>query len=299
MPNSAPERRFFLLALIAVLLVSAVFLFAVSLDADAQERKFNLMFAPLPGVEASYSIQSRLSTSGKDFLGKTISLEAEVFGDTDFTIMNSAAGETRTRISIPGIKMFARLPASQTTGLIRTKPGQVLEVTFNTAGKIMSIRNQEALEQDFESNISFFQMIDDYFPVFPVVPVKPGDTWTDERTLRLPFQGLNLTVKLRTDYKLENVIKTADGEKALVSTLYRAEVSGVQMVQDAEAVFSGQGSGTGSLQFLLNQKVFSEYQAAFSVNASFSMQRRNEKILDFPFTFSVFAYINLNRLGKR
>jgi len=142
-------------------------------------------------------------------------------------------------------------------------------------------------------NFSLPQIITDYFPVLPAEPVSPGANWSESRRISVPFQGFDLNVRLKTDYVLNEIVSLAEGRLGLISTVFSVAVSGTQELGDSVGIFEGKGTGTGFLNFLVGRGVFTEYKIDFKTDATVVVKRGKERLLEWPFAFSVFAYISL------
>ena len=62
---------------------------------------------------------------------------------------------------------------------------------------------------------------------------------------------------------------------------------------EARGVFEGQGAGAGSLQFRIDKGWFSEYRIDFKSDAAFVMKKGEDRLAEFPFSFSAFAEVVL------
>lgn len=258
--------------------------------------RVTLKFAPAPGTNIVYAVQAKVNGDGKDFLSKSLRMEALAQGEVDLKALDASSGFVRAGMTIPGIDIGASMADSDMHGTLKTKPGRSLEVVFNSAGKVLSIRNPEVLEQDFEANMSFSQILSDYFPVMPARPVAVGDTWSDTRTIRVPFSGANLSVTLKTEYRLDDILPSPDGRTAYITTFYTAVVHGETALGQGTGVFEGQGTGTGFLHVLPDSGIFSTYQTSFLVQAKFVIKNQGSVLLSCPFSFDSFSLITLNRL---
>ena len=255
--------------------------------------KISLAFAPEPGTELIYTVGSLIIVDGKSFMGQDLALNADARGEIRLRTMPSAHGTVRADLVSPGIEVNARLPDRVVSQTLATKDGEALQVVFNRTGKVESIRNPEVLGQESVFNISFPQILRDYFPAFPAHPVGPGDSWTESRRLNIPFQGLDLAVDLKIDYFLGDIIPEAADRKALVSALYTVTVSGSRDLGETVGVFEGGGTGTGYVHFLVDSGWFTEYRLDFKADAAFVMKKGADRLLEWPFTFSVFAEVIL------
>jgi hypothetical protein len=258
-----------------------------------QPEKVTLRFGPAAGAGLTYSLSGQVNVGGKDLLGKDLALNADAQGQIHFAFMNPGRDTVQAGLTSPGIEVRAQLSDRSQTQTLRTREGKALEVVFNRTGKVMDIRNPEALEQENVLNFSIPQMLRDYFPAFPAQPVGPGDQWRESRRLTVPYQGLDVQVDLVIDYTLSDILPTSEGRKAIVSAAYTANVSGAKDLGETLGTFEGKGAGTGFLNFLVDRGYFTEYRLDFKTDAAFVMKKGAKRLFEWPFTFSVLAEINL------
>jgi hypothetical protein len=258
-----------------------------------QTDKVPIRFGPQSGAALTYSINGQVNVSGKDFFGKDLTLDADAQGEIRLSVMNSSNDSVLAGLTTPGIQVRAQLPDRTQSQTLRTLEGKSLEVSFNRTGKVMDIRNPEALAQENVLNFSIPQILRDYFPVFPAQPVGPGDQWRESRRITLPFQGLELQVTLAIEYTLNDILPSPDGRRAVVSAVYTVSVSGSRDLGGSMGVFEGQGSGTGSLVFLIDRGYFTEYRLDLRTEAAFVVKNGAKRLFEAPFSFSLLADVNL------
>ncbi len=258
-----------------------------------QPEKTALRFSPAVGTRLDYGVQGMVTVGGKNLLGRDLSLTAASQGEIRLAVQTSTRDTVRARLTSPGIEINVQTPDRTLTETLRTESGKALEVVFNRTGKVEEIRNADALSQEKILNFSIPQILTDYFPVFPAEPVATGEGWTESRRLTIPFQGLELVVQLRITYVLNNVFPSPDGRKATISAVYSVTVSGSQESGDSVVVVEGGGQGSGFLNFLVDRGVFTEYRIDFKTDAAFVVKKGQERLLDWPFSFSVFADVSL------
>ena len=260
----------------------------------AQEReKIALRFGPAEGSRLTYSLSSVVNVDGKNFLGKDLALNADSRGEIRLLAKPSTRDTVRADLTTPGIEVNIRLPDRVQSQKLGTSEGQALEVVFNRTGRVESIRNPEVIGSGNPFNISLPQILRDYFPAFPVDPVGRGDSWNESRRLSIPFQGLDLQVNLAVTYTLDDILPADDGRLAVISAVYKVTVSGSKDLGDAQGVFEGEGSGGGSLQVHVDKGWFSEYRVDFKTDAAFVMKKGQDRLVEFPFSFSAFAEVVL------
>jgi hypothetical protein len=261
--------------------------------AAAGQEKISLRFSPAQGTGLTYSISSVVTVDGKNMLGVDLSLNADSRGEVRLLSKPSARETVRADLTSPGVEVNIRLPEKVISQRIGTTKGEPLEVVFNRTGRVESIRNPEVLGGGSPFNISIPQLLRDYFPAFPAQPISRGESWVETRKLTIPFQGLDLQVDLAITYTLDDILPADDGRLALISAAYKVGVSGTKDLGETQGVFEGEGAGAGSLQVHVDKGWFSEYRVDFKTDASFVMKKGQDRLAQFPFSFSAFAEIIL------
>jgi hypothetical protein len=259
----------------------------------AQSEKVALRFGPPAGAGLTYTINGQVNVSGKDFFGKDLTLNADSQGDIRLSVMNSGQDTVLAGLTTSGIEVRAQQAGQTQSQTLSTVGGKALQVVFNRTGKVMDIRNPDALAQQNVLNFSIPQILRDYFPAFPAEPVGPGDQWRENRRLTIPFQGLDLQIDLTIEYTLNDILPSPDGRKAIVSAVYTVGVSGSRDLGESMGVFEGKGQGTGYLNFLVDRGYFTEYRLDFRTDAAFVAKKGTKRLLEMPFSFSVLAEVNL------
>ena len=277
------RNAFVTAALVGVLAVGPVLL-------PAQD-KIVLRFGPAEGTLLTYSLSSVINVDGKNFLGVDLGLNADSRGEIRLLAKPSARDTVRAELTSPGIDVNIRLPEKVISQKLGATTGEALEVVFNRTGKVESIRNPEIIGGGNPFNVSIPQILRDYFPAFPAEPVGRGESWVETRRLTIPFQQLDLQVNLAITYTLDDILPADDGRLALISATYKVTVSGAKDLGDSQGVFEGEGAGAGSLQVHVDRGYFSEYRIDFKTDAAFVMKKGNDRLAEFPFSFSAFAEV--------
>jgi hypothetical protein len=279
-----------------LLLIPALGVLAVPLlcqSAPQPQDKIALRFGPAEGTRLTYSLSSVVNVDGKNFLGKDLALNADSRGEIRLLAKPSSRDTVRADLTTSGIDVNIRLPDRVQSQKLGTTAGQALEVVFNRTGRVESIRNPEAIGSGNPFNVSIPQILRDYFPAFPVDPVGRGDSWTESRRLTIPFQQIDLQVNLAITYTLDDILPDDDGRLAVISAFYKVTVSGAKDLGDAQGVFEGEGAGAGTLQVHVEKGWFSEYRVDFKTDAAFVMKKGQDRLVEFPFSFSAFAEVVL------
>jgi hypothetical protein len=278
---------------ITIFVFGSVLLVISHPSSPRQSGENELRFAPAAGTRLNYQISGMINMDGEGILGNDLALTAVSEGELRFYVQTSTRDTVRARLTSPGLDINVRLPDRTVTETLRTKQGEALEIVFNRTGKVQEIRHGEALSQKKILNFSIPQIITDYFPLFPVNPVAPGDTWTESRRTVVPFQGFDIQVNLNIEYTLNEILPTPEGRKGLISAVYRVTVSGQRDLGDSVGVFEGSGTGAGFLHFLIDRGFFTAYRVDYQTNAAFVVKKGEERLLELPFAFSVYADLEL------
>jgi hypothetical protein len=263
------------------------------LEAGQDQDKIALRFGPAEGTLVTYSFSSVINVDGKNFMGMDLGLNADSRGEIRLLAKPSTRDTVRTDLTSPGIDVNIRLPEKVISQKLGATQGAALEVVFNRTGKVESILNPEVLGGSNPFNVSIPQLLRDYFPAFPAEPVGRGESWLESRRLTIPFQGFDIQVNLAITYTLDDILPADDGRLAIISAVYKVGVSGTKDLGDSQGVFEGEGTGAGSLQVHVDRGYFSEYRVDFKTDAAFVMKKGEDRLAEFPFSFSAFAEIVL------
>jgi hypothetical protein len=263
------------------------------LEAGQDQDKIALRFGPAEGTLVTYSFSSVINVDGKNFMGLDLGLNADSRGEIRLLAKPSTRDTVRTDLTSPGIDVNIRLPEKVISQKLGATKGAALEVVFNRTGKVESILNPEVLGGGNPFNVSIPQLLRDYFPAFPAEPVGRGESWLESRRLTIPFQGFDIQVNLAITYTLDDILPADDGRLAIISAVYKVGVSGTKDLGDSQGVFEGEGAGAGSLQVHVDRGYFSEYRVDFKTDAAFVMKKGEDRLAEFPFSFSAFAEIVL------
>lgn len=255
--------------------------------------RITLRFGPAEGTRLTYTLSNVINVDGKNFLGTDLALNADARGEIALLAKPSPRDTVRADMTSPGIDVNIRLPEKVISQKIGATGGEPLDVVFNRTGKVESIRNPEALGGGNPFNVSIAQILRDYFPAFPAQPIGRGESWFETRRLTIPFQGLDLQVDLAVTYTLDDILPADDGRLALISAVYKVAVSGSKDLSGTQGVFEGEGAGAGSLQVHVDRGYFSEYRIDFKTDAAFVMKNGQDRLAEFPFSFSAFAEVVL------
>jgi hypothetical protein len=238
-----------------------------------------------------------MSSEGKDFLGKSLSLNATASGEIDIAIRQASTENIFSEVSSPGIRVSLQALAARDEFTLTAPADNPVKVTFDKAGRIRDVKNIETLEEQNLMNFSVVDVLRNYLPVFPDKQVSLGDSWKDHKRMLIPFQGMDLTVGLEVTFYLNDVLPSPEGRMALIAADYGVTLSGSRDLAEVVGSFEGKGSGSGNLVFLADQGYIKEYQLNYVVDGAMVMREDGKNLLEWPFSLSVNASVSL--LQKR
>jgi hypothetical protein len=278
-------------------LTAAVVAWLFLAPAISQEKseKFSLTFAPLSGSRLAYNLSSSMNTSGKDFLGKDISLGALVTGPIFLSVGAVTADRVRTRLSTPGIQVDVRELNGTRRMMVGTKADRSVEAIFTPTGKLEALDNGDALTRQYILNLSVWQILRDCFPIFPPGKVAVGESWVDNRTMHVPFLEMDVKVIVDSKYTLNDVQTSGQGLMAMISVDFTVRIAGTKLMGESIGIVEGNGSGTGHLQFLMDRGYFSDYRLVHQTRASLVIKRGEAKLLEYPFDLTFSASLTLTQ----
>jgi hypothetical protein len=258
--------------------------------------KYSLTFDPRPGQVLSYNLNSLMNSTGESFVGRSLSLSAQANGKIDLAIRQLSADNVFTELSTSGLRVSLQSPGVQNESTLQTPPDNPVRVVFDRSGRIREVRNAEILEKQNILNVTIMDVLQNYLPSYPDMPVEIGDSWKGRRKMQIPFQGMNLVTDVEIIFTLNDVVPSVDGRMGLISASYSVTLSGQRALEEVVGAFEGKGAGSGTLIFHLDEGYFSEYRLEYSIDGEMIMRRADSRLAAWPFSLSVVAGLTL--VGK-
>lgn len=277
-----------------LLVVSLAVWLARPLPAPGQQPPtYNLLFSPPTGSTLIYNLSSRMNSEGRSFLGVNLSMGVQAGGEIDFVIRQKSSESVIAELSSPGVRVSLQVLERQNEFTLGTPADNPVQIIFDRAGRIRSIRNSERLEEQNPMNFSILDVLRNYLPTLPDKPIAIGDSWQDHKRLQIPFQGMQLLIEIEVTLFLRDVVPSPQGRLALVATTYSVRLSGSRELENVTGGFEGQGAGTGSLSFLMDRGCFSDYRLDYSIDGAMVMRKGETRLAEWPFTLSENAELTL------
>jgi hypothetical protein len=258
-----------------------------------QTQVYNLLFSPAKGSTLIYSLVSRMNSEGRSFLGANLSLSVQAGGQIDIAIRQKSSDSVVAELSSPGVRVSTQVLEQQNEFTLGTSADNPVQMVFDTAGRIRSVSNSERLDEQNPMNFSILDVLRNYLPTLPDRAIALGDSWQDHKRLQIPFQGMRLLIEIEVTFSLRDVVPSPQGRLALVAAAYTVRLSGSRELDNVTGGFEGQGSGTGSLSFLLDKGCFSDYRLDYSIDGAMVMRKGETKLAEWPFTLSENAELTL------
>lgn len=274
---------------------SAIFILIVSLIAIglAGSDKITIRFSPPLGEKLTYNLNSLIKSDSISLLGNDASLGASASGELSIKIDRLTANNVYTSLTSDNLNVMLQSASSTRNLDLSTDQDKALNIVFNRTGKVDEISNLAALKTQNIMNFSLVQIIRNYFPTLPSKPVAIGESWTENRQMVIPFEGMQLDVLLSIKYTLDSMIETQAGAEALISSDYSVSLKGSKPFGKGTAVFDGTGKGTGTLNYLVNRGYFDEYRIEYEVDSNIKVKDGSTVLMQVPVHISANAVIQL------
>jgi len=257
--------------------------------------KITLRYSPPLGDKISYSLDSIIRSDSVNLMGSDASLGASAEGDLTLEIERITANNVYTSLTSTDLTVTLQSTASTRKIDLSTDQDKALKVVFNRTGKVDEISNLAALKTQNIMNFSLVQIIRNYFPSLPSKPVAVGESWTENRQMTIPFEGIQLEVLLVSRYTLDSVINSQSGSEASISVDYSVSLKGSKPFGKGNAVFEGKGKGTGYLHYLVNKGYFSEYRLDYEVDSTIKVKDASKVLMQVPVRVTANASLTLIR----
>ncbi len=284
---------------ISIPFVILIFLAANRTVLPALTAAEEISFSPRPGLRLTYHLASNVSAKGGNFAGQDLSFDALASGDIEFLIRQTTPERVFAALASPGIQVDLQTPSGPGHFVLKTKRGVSLQTVFDHRGNLEEATNTEALNTPAVMNFSIVQILRDYFPVLPGRPVSAGAAWDDQKRIVIPFQGMDLVIFLHCRSTLLEVQATGTGKVARISAEYSLELGGSKPLGATTGSFRGKGIGSGTLNFQVEEGYFNEYRLDYKIDAAFVIADQHAKLLELPFSLSVFASILLTEKSSQ
>ncbi len=255
--------------------------------------KIKIRFSPSVGEKLKYQLDSVIKSSGANLLGNDMSMNAASNGTIMLNIQRVTGNNVYTELMSDDLRATVQSPVDTRSIDLVTKEGKGLKIVFDRSGKVSEIGNMTALQRQNLMNFSMVQIIRNYFPVFPDKPVEVGDKWNDNMKMTVPFQGMQVIVLLNTTYTLDSVVNTQNGREASISCDYTVSLGGKRNYAQGEAVFTGNGSGTGFIHYLVGKGYFTEYRLNYEIAANVEIKNKTTTFMSIPIELTAEAMLQL------
>ena len=255
--------------------------------------KITIRFSPPLGEKLTYNLDSLIKSDSVSLMGNDASLGASASGELIIEIERVTANNVYTSLTSGNLAVTLQSAVSTRNLDLSTGQDKALKIVFNRTGKVDEISNLAALKTQNIMNFSLVQIIRNYFPTLPSKPVEMGESWTENRQMVIPFEGMQLDVLLSIKYTLDSVIDTQAGFEAMISADYSVSLKGSKPFGKGTAVFDGNGKGTGYLHYLVSKGYFGEYRLDYEVDSNIKVKDGSKTLMQVPVHISANAALQL------
>ncbi len=258
-----------------------------------EPQAYPLVFSPPAGATLVYSLASHMNSEGKSFLGTSLTLGSQADGELDLFIRQKTQDGVFVDLSSPGIRVAVQVLEQPNEFTLETPADNPVRMVLDRTCRVRSIGNAEKLEERNPMNFSILDVLRNFLPALPDKPVALGDTWPDHKRLQIPYQGMRLLIEIDITFQLRDVSPTPEGNLAFVTAAYSVRLSGTRALENVMGAFEGQGSGTGSLSFLVDKGYFKDYRLDYSLDGAMVIRREDTRLAEWPFTMNQTASLAL------
>jgi hypothetical protein len=201
----------------------------------------------------SYSSSTTIDQT-MDFNGQSMQVNVAVVLACTITSAGKENENLKLNVRIDTLSQKVDSPQGSSGGVIEDLAGKSFTMLLAPNGKEVDVSDAEKLTYNAEGNqTNASQSFVDYFPDMPTKPLKPGDTWTTNDTLKTKATSMSMKQIVQADNKFEGVV-TLDGiECAKITAVLKGtrEQTGENMGMDIS--IKGDFTGTSELYFAVKE----------------------------------------------
>ncbi len=136
-------------------------------------------------------------------------------------------GSARIEQRFDKVGMTSEGPMGTLLGTVaKQMEGQSFQIVTSPAGKVESVSGLNELGGMSQSGMDVDQMASQFYSPLPENPVKPGDSWSQDRTIPIASGGANLSNHITTKYTLLGYEQKNGATCAKIQTSGTFEITG-------------------------------------------------------------------------
>lgn len=157
------------------------------------------------------------------------------------------SGSARIEQSLGKVSVTSEGPMAAMTGMIEKQlEGKSFQMVTSPSGKIDSISGLNDLGNGPQNGVNLDQMASNLYAPLPEKPVKPGDSWSQDKTIPMTISGAALTNHLVMKFTLLGYEQKNGANCAKIKTDGTFELTGGTGPQGS---MSGKGTVDGMMYF--------------------------------------------------
>ncbi len=255
------------------------------------DRQARLAFAPAPGKILTYDLSCLVDSSTRSFSGEELRIQAVSRGLIRMAVGAPQDGGTIIRLSSPGLDVSFLAGGASDRYRIRIPDDDPVRMVISRSGRILDVRNAERLERSNRMQFSVLDMLGFCFPALPDADCAAGGSWSEQRKIAFPFQGIKVEVGLRLPFLLRDAGGAGPHRIAYMSAEPEITLEGGGERDEMRMSVRGAGSGRVDLRFAVDEAVFEDYRLQAQIRGTILTRSQGIKLFDWPLSLTVSAFL--------
>jgi len=197
--------------------------FLIIFGCAKQEAGKILAFKFKPGEVTRYRTTMDMKTG---MMGQTMAVKMDL--EQSNTVQEVLpSGSARVEQRLDKVSMTSESPMGAMLATVAKQlEGKSFQIVTSPSGKVESVSGLSGLGEMPQGGMDMDQMASNFYAPFPEKPVKPGDSWTQEKTIPVSSGGANLSNHLIMKYFLLGYEPTGGVPCAKIKTSGTFEITG-------------------------------------------------------------------------
>lgn len=294
MRNSLTSRLFALLVILLALSVSA--------NGFSQKKPKGKLPKGTVKLEYIFPANKPISYLSTTKVLQTMEVEGQTFevnANIEFgcTVMSSGKqdGNLKLEIRVDTLYQNQDTPQGSTGGTVREVQGKVFNMLLSRSGAEVDLSEAEKitfnLEGSGESNLA--QSFVSYFPDLPEKPVKPGNTWITNDTVRSKSPSASENIIVQSDNKYLGIEKIDGINCAKITATLTGTREQKLQTMGMDIFIKGSFTGTGELFFAVKEGYFIKQVVTTKMNGNIDIT--GDQNMSFPMVMDM---VSTNAIKK-
>lgn len=191
------------------------------------------------------------------------------------------------QITVDTLGQTSSGPMGYSGGSVGSVKGKSIKIILSPNGKLTDMSEASSLTYlisgSGESNLS--QTVSDFFPVIPLNPVKPGDTWKLSDSTMTSSSSTTMKITDNSDNKLEEIVTVNGIECAKISSTHSGVWTMSIKSPEADLIISGPYTSTSECLFAIKEGYFLKNTASTKLRGQ--MELTSPMVMTMPITIDM------------